>query len=134
MYTLNECRILKCVLKFTLTVNLLTIDHRPHFLKFYLFIYFWLLSVFSASRAFLQLRGAEAALYLVVCGLLIAVASFVAEHGLQGMQTSVVVVPGLQSTDSVVVELRAQLLRHVGSSWTRDKTRVSCIGRRILYC
>ena len=31
---------------------------------------------------------------VVVCGLLLAVASFVAQHRLEGMQTSVAVVPG----------------------------------------
>ena len=43
-----------------------------------------------------------------------------------GAQASVVVARGLQSTGSVVAP------RHVGSSQTRARTRVSCIGRRIL--
>ena len=34
-------------------------------------------------------------LFIVVCRLLIVVASFVAEHGLKGVRASVVVTPGL---------------------------------------
>ena len=62
---------------------------------------------------------------------LIAVASLVVEHRFQGTQASVVVAPGFYSTDSTVVGLVA--LRHVGSSWLRDRTCISCIGRWILY-
>ena len=69
-----------------------------------------------------------------VCRLLTAAASLVVEHGLQGTQASVVAAPG---------ELEHRLT-HCGvwawltlgmwlSSWTGDRTRVSCIGRRILY-
>ena len=39
---------------------------------------------------------------------------------------SAVAVPWLQSTGSVVVA-------YVGTSWTRDRTHVFCIGRQILY-
>ena len=45
--------------------------------------------------------------FITVHGLLIAVASFAAEHGLLA-------------------------LRHVESSWTRDRTHVPCTGRQIL--
>ena len=41
---------------------------------------------------------------VVVHGLLIVVASFVMEHGLQGMQASVVEVPGLHSCSSQALE------------------------------
>ena len=40
---------------------------------------------------------------MVVCGLLIVVASLAMKHGLQGMQASVVAIHGLQSTGSVAV-------------------------------
>ena len=56
---------------------------------------------------------------VVVCGLLIAVASLVADHGLQSAWASVVVV----SVDA---------LGHVESSQARDRTHVPCIGRQIL--
>ena len=45
---------------------------------------------------------------------------------------SVVVAHGLQSAGSVVVAHRLVAPRHVGSSQTRARTRVPCIGRRIL--
>ena len=55
-------------------------------------------------------------------GLLIAVASLVAELGLSGCGTWAqwLWLAGLVAP------------RHVGSSWTRARTRVACIGRRIL--
>ena len=51
---------------------------------------------------------------------------------LQGMWASAVVAPGLWSTHSIVVVHRLTL-RHVGSSWIRDRTCVSCTVRQILY-
>ena len=51
---------------------------------------------------------------VVVQGLLIMMASLVAKHGLYG-------------TQAPAVDLFAP--RHVGSSWTRDRTHVSCVGR-----
>ena len=63
--------------------------------EFYLFIYFWLCWVFVAVWATL----------VVVCGLLIAVASLV-EHGFQGAWLSVVVAQGLRSCSSWAVEHR----------------------------
>ena len=73
-------------------------------------------------------------------GLFIVVASLVAEHGLYGMQAPVAVVPGLSSCGSQALEKSQQLWYtgfiapwHMGSSWTRDRTCVSRIGRQILY-
>ena len=59
-------------------------------------------------------------LFVAVCGLLIAVASLVVEHGLQ--------VHGLQQ----LWRTGLVALWHVGSSQTRAQTRIPCIGRRIL--
>ena len=53
----------------------------------------------------------------VVHGLLIAVASLAAEHGLSGVGASVVGLTGLVAP------------RRVESSWTRDRTCVPCFGR-----
>ena len=57
-----------------------------------------------------------------------------------GTQASVVTAPGL-SCGSAGPRMWVQklwhmaivALQHVGSSWARNRTRVSCIGRRILY-
>ena len=62
---------------------------------------------------------------VVVHGLLIEVASLVAEHRLESMQASVVADLGLQSTDSVVVVHRLSCSVAVGSNQIRDQTRVS---------
>ena len=61
---------------------------------------------------------------------LAAVASLV-ENGLSATRASEAAAPSLQSTSSVVVPLAA--LQHAGSSWIRDRTCVSCIGKWILY-
>ena len=53
------------------------------FLGFIVFlIYFWLRWVFVAERGLFSSSGERGLLFVVVHGLLIAVASLVAEHGL----------------------------------------------------
>ena len=87
------------------------------------FIYFWLSWVCLAAR--------ELSLVLV-CRLLIMVASLVAEHGLR-VRASAVAAHGLESRGSVAVAHRLVASQHVGgSSQTRDQTRVPCIDRWIL--
>ena len=46
---------------------------------------------------------------------------------------SVVAAPGLESTGSATWHIGLVAPPHEGSSRTRDRTRVSCIGRRVLY-
>ena len=65
-------------------------------LKFFLSIYFWPDWIFVAVCGLLL---------LVVCRFLVAVASLVAEHGLQGTWASVVVVHGLSSCGLVALRL-----------------------------
>ena len=75
---------------------------------------------------------------MAVRGPLVAGAALV-EPGLRGVQTSAVVACG--SCDSKALEQRFPssgtwpyiARRHVGWSWARDQTCVSCIGRQILY-
>ena len=53
-----------------------------YFLNFiYLFIY-WLRWVFAAARGLSLVAASGRLLFIAVCGLLLAVASLVAEHGL----------------------------------------------------
>ena len=80
-------------------------------------------------------------LFLAVFGLLIAVASPVAEHGLEAVQASSSW--GMRAQQLQFPGSRAQAQElwrtvlvppwHVGSSWTRDRTHVSCTGRWILH-
>ena len=70
--------------------------------KIIFFIYFWLCWVFLAAWAFLQLWRAGSSL-VAVHGLLIAVASLIGEHRLQGEQASVVPACGLSSCGSWVL-------------------------------
>ena len=58
--------------------------------------------------------------------------SFSAEPGLEGMRASVAAACGLESAGLVVAPGLVPP-QHVRSSWIRDRTCVSCIGRRILY-
>ena len=97
-------------------------------------IFLNLLYLFLAALlcvGFLQLRRAGL-LFVAVGGLLTAVVSLVAEHRLQAR--------GLQQLWHMSSRAQAQQLwhtglvapRHVGSSQTRDRAHVPCIGRQIL--
>ena len=70
---------------------------------------------------------------VAMCRPLIVVASLVWEHRLWGTRASVAMVPGsrAQSRQLWCIDLVAP--GHVGSSRIRDQTRVSCVGRQILY-
>ena len=90
-----------------------------------------LLGIRCCTRAFSSC-GERGLLFVAVRGLLIVVASLVAEHRLQ--------VRGLQQLWLAGSRVQAQQLsrtglvapRHVGSSPTRAQTHVPCIGRRIV--
>ena len=56
------------------------------------------------------------------CGLLITVVSLAAEHGLGRL-------PGSRADSVAAVPSRSFALRHLGSSWIRDRTHVSCTDR-----
>ena len=61
-----------------------------------------------------------------MCGLLIAVVSLVAEHGLRKLS-------GFRAQTQSLRCLALVAPWHVGSSWIRARTRVSCTSRWILY-
>ena len=71
---------------------------------FCVFVYLWLLRVFVAAQASLQVRSAG--LLVLLCRLLISVVSLVAQPGFQGTRASVVATPGVWSVGSVVVAHR----------------------------
>ena len=67
-------------------------------------------------------------------GLLIVVASLLAEHGLQGSLAQVAeLLPGCRAQAQQLWHTGLVTLRHVGSSQIRDQNCVSCTGRWILY-
>ena len=88
------------------------------YLFFYLFM-FWLCWVFVSVRG-LSLVAASGGHSSSRCAGLSLVASLVAEHRLQARRLSQLWLTGLVAP------------RHVGSSQTRARTRVPCIGRQIL--
>ena len=101
-------------------------------LFFLMFIYVQPCLVFIAVSPFLWLWRAGAALQSRVEGsllpwLLPLQGTTLLWHQQWPHAGSAVAVPGLQSTGSVVAA------QHVGSYWVRSQTRVSCIGRGILY-
>ena len=103
------------------------------FINLFIFIYLFLavLGLRCCMRAFSSCSERRL-LFVAVRGLLIAVASLAAEHRLQvcrlqqlWLMSSRVQAQQLGHTDLVAP-------RHVGSSQTRARTRVPCIGRQIL--
>ena len=103
----------------------LCFPHLFFFKNFYLFIFGCAASSLLRGPFFLPSCGGGYFL-VVVHRLLTASIPPVVEHRLQGTQVSGAVVLGLQSTGSVAPW-------HMGSSQTRDRTHVSCMGRQILY-
>ena len=97
----------------------------------YFFFFFWLHWVFVAARGLFS-SCSEQGLLLEVCKPLTVVASPVAEHGLQarGLQQLWLAGSRAQAQQLWRTGLVAPWL--VGSSRTRARTRVPCIGRRIL--
>ena len=98
----------------------------------YLFIYVWLCWVFAAARTsssceereLLSSHGACAP----DCG-----GSLGEALSLWGTWASGAAVPGLQSKAQLWQPVGLAAPPHLGSSWTRVRTRVSCIGKEILY-
>ena len=115
----------------TLTLGTRNLQIPPglHWLQCWLtnFFFFFFGCVGSSllRTGFLQLRRA-------VCGLLIAVASLVAEHGLQACRLQQFWLMGSRAQAQQLWLTGLVASRHVGSFRTRARTRVPCIGRRIL--
>ena len=98
-----------------------------------LFIYLFLakLGLHCCARAFSSC-GERGLLFVVVHGLLIAVASLVAEHGLQAHRLQQLRLTGSRAQAQQLWLTGLVAPRHVGSSQTRARTCVPCIGRQIL--
>ena len=73
--------------------------------------------------------------YAIVAGprFLAVGASPVMEHSLYGVRASGLAAPGLWSASSVVVAHGLSCSAAWGSSQTRDRSHVSCIGRQLPY-
>ena len=103
------------------------------FFKIHLFIYLFMaaLGLCCCTRAFSSCidRGL---LFVAVRRLLIAVASLVAEHRLQARGLQQLWLAGSRAQAQQLWRTGLGTPRHVGSSRTRARTRVPCIGRQIL--
>ena len=129
---------LPCSLASSFKLQLMIQRYFPSSLFFFLinlFIYFWPRWVFVAERGLSLVATLCCGAWASHCGGF----SCCGARAL-GAQASVVAARGLSSCGSQALECRlsscgarAQLLQwHVGSSQTRDRTRVPCIGRWIL--
>ena len=76
--------------------------------------------------------GEQGLLFVAVCRLLIAVASFVVDHGLQARGLQQLRLAGSRAQVQQLWRTGLVALWHVGSSQTRAQTHVTCIGRWIL--
>ena len=104
-----------------------------NFIEFILFYFYFFYFNFLAAlglrccaQAFSSC-GERGLLFISMCGLLVVVASLVAEHQLYGAWASAVVALRLSSYGSPAQQLWHTGLiaqRHEGSSWTRDRTCV----------
>ena len=103
--------------------------------KIYLFILFWaVLGLHCCARAFSSC-GEWGPLFIAVRGLLTVVSSLVAEHRLQVHGLQQLWLAGSRAQAQQLWSLGSATPPHVGSSQTRDQTRVPCIGRQIpIHC
>ena len=113
-----------------------TCTNISSFNKFILFIYFTYLFLAALglrhyTQAFSSC-GEQGLLFIAVPGLLNAVASLVAEHGLQAHGLQQLWLAGSIAQAHQLWHTNLVAPRHVGSSWTRARTGVPCIGRQIL--
>ena len=76
--------------------------------------------------------GERGPLFTVLCGFLIVVGPLAGEYGLQQLwhEGSVIMVPRLWSTGSILSCTGLAVPQHGGSSQTRDRTGISCTGGR----
>ena len=101
--------------------------HVPRIIFHYALIYYFggvVLHLHCCTQEFSSYSASGGCCLVVVRGLLIAVASFVEKHRLQGMYALVVAVhrPSCPVVSGLLPD----------QGWTKDLTCVPCIGRRIL--
>ena len=109
------------------------------FLHIYLFIYFWLRWVFVAARG-LSLVAVSGGYSLLQCMgfslrwllLLWSTGSRYVGFSSCGMQAQQLWLTGSRAHAQQLWRTDLVAPQHVGSSWTRARTRVPCIGRQIL--
>ena len=109
-----------------------------HIFHFSLIFFLKLINLFLAElglcycmRAFSSC-GKRGLLFVVVRGLLIAVASLIAEHRLQVHRLQQLWLVGSRAQAQYLWCMSLVAPRHVGSSQTRARTRAPCTGRQIL--
>ena len=99
------------------------------FFIYFILIFFWLCWVFVAVRG-LSLVVASGGHSSLRCPGFTAVASLVVEHGLQACRLQELWPAGSRAQVQQLWRTGPVAPRHVGSSWTRARTRVPCIGRQ----
>ena len=102
-------------------------------LKIILSIYLFLavLGLYCCTSFSLIAASGDSSL-VAVCGLLLAATFLVAEHRLYGAQAQQLQFPGSRAQAQQLWYTGLVPPWHVGSSWTGDRTHISCVGRWIL--
>ena len=115
-------------------ITYLSLSELPHFF-FYIYFYFYLFLAALGLRCCVQAFsscGKWGLLFVAVRRFLIAVASLVAEHGLQARGLLQLWLTGSRAQAQQLWCTSLVAPRHAGSSRTRARTHVPYIGRRIL--
>ena len=84
-FVTKSINIASCIVVLKMYINAVIVYYSRSFFKkliYFIFIHFWLHWVFVAVRGLSLVGGERELLFVAVCGLLNAVASLVAEHGL----------------------------------------------------
>ena len=107
------------------------------FSTFFFFNFIGTLFIFGCVGSSVRARafsscGKQGLLFVAVHGLLMAVASLVAEHRLQARGLQQLCLAGSRAQAQQLWRTGLVAPQHVGSSRTRARTRVPCIGWRIL--
>ena len=111
---------------------MLSVLIQEHFLKnIYLFLFLAALGLRCCVLAFSSC-GKWRLLFVVVCGLLVEVASLVAEHRLWAHRLQQLWFAGSRVQAQQLWHTGLVAPWHVGSSQSRARIRVPCIGRQIL--
>ena len=97
----------------------------------YIYLFLAVLGLHCCVWAFSS-HGEQGLLFVAVRGLLIAVVSLVAEHRLQARRLQQLWHTGSRAQAQQLWHTGLVAPQNVGSSRTRARTRVPCIGRRIL--
>ena len=102
VYAIASCRLLTSITEVVHVISLLPLFLCYDFVYWFIYYSFWLCGGLRYCTGFFLVEAGRGPFPAVVLGFLFGRASFATEHGLQSLQPSEAVAPGLWSTDSGV--------------------------------